>query len=227
MTEPADVPEMTDAATPALRDARRAWILGGALLTAYAVMVLVLGGYPGLIPGAAGGVLLDLLWAAALLVLALGVRRAGSVVARRPLGVVALAVAAAVPFASMLLWTVVPPDPRDNAGIVMLGQGLMVLSLAALVVAGVVIGRAGAVPPRVRWLPLIVIAVAAAAQIAVQIVVVAAGTNLAQPELVVLVMGAPMLGTLGALLLGILTIVFAPRDEPRRDGPVQVYPPAR
>ena len=95
-------------------------------------MVLVLGGYPGLIPGAAGGVLLDLLWAAALLVLALGVRRAGSVVARRPLGVVALAVAAAVPFASMLLWTVVPPDPRDNAGIVMLGQGLMVLSLAAL-----------------------------------------------------------------------------------------------
>lgn len=211
------------AAAGARGDGRRAWILGGSLLAADAVLVLVANGSPVLaFPGA--GIVLDGLWAVALLVFAFGIRGSGSVVARRPAGVIALVVSALLPLATAVLWWVLPAASWDVPTAVMVGQGQLVLSLAALLVATVVIGRAGAVPERVRWVPLIVLGVAAGAQLLAQAAVASFAANLVRPDLTALVFGSAMLGTLGVLLLGILAIVFAPRVP--APGAVQVFPPA-
>lgn len=214
---------MTDAAVPAVRDARLAWLLGGSFLLAHAVLRLAASSVPvTVIPGLS--IVLDLLWAAALIVFAFGIRRSGSVVARNPVGVVALVVAGVLPLVSGRLWALLPAASMDPFLSVMIGQSLLVLALAALVVAAVVIGRAGAVPHRVRWVPLIVLAVAAGAQILLQAAVVSTPDLARQPELLTsLFFGAGTLGDLAILLLGLLAIVFAPR-EPARPA-VQVYPP--
>lgn len=208
----------------AARDARLAWIIGGSLLAAHSAVILTFNGMP--MPLPAGDLVLAVLWAGALLVLALGIRRSGSVVVRRPLGVTALVVAAMMPVVSMLVWVVVPVDISDPTTSVMVGQALAVIDLAALAVATVAIARAGAVPHRLRWVPLIVLAVCAGAQIAAQAVAVAAPDAFVLPGVIAFFMGATLLGTLGILLLGILTIVFAPREQVRSDEIVQVFPPA-
>lgn len=210
--------------TPA-RDARLAWIIGGSLLAAHSAVILMFNGMPMPMPLPGGDLVLAVVWAGALLVLAFGIRRSGSVVSRRPLGVTALVVAAVMPIVSMLVWVVVPVDFSDPTS-VMVGQALAVIDLAALAVAAVAIARAGAVPHRLRWVPLIVLAVCAGVQIAVQAVAVTAPDALAQPGVIAFFMGATLLGTLGILLLGILTIVFAPRVQARSDEIVQVFPPA-
>ncbi|MGU3644171.1 hypothetical protein ACLBXX_04335 [Microbacterium sp. C23T] len=223
MIDDADV--VTPAATPAVRDARRAWILGGSLLIASATLGLIAqGSWTFAFP--AVGVAIDLVWSAALLVFALGIRGSGSVVGRQSLGIAALVVAAAAPLASRLVWWMLPLQTWDATTATSVGTLVMVLSPVALIVATVVIGRAGAVPDRLRWVPLIVVAVAVGAQVLAQVFVVAAGGSLVQPDLVAVVFGSAAIGTLGVLLLGILAIVFAPRESPRPAAPTQVYPPA-
>jgi len=223
MSDEAEV--MTATPVPAVRDARRAWIVGGSLLAADAVLVLLAQSAPLFaFPGAQ--LVLDLVWAAALLVFAFGIRGAGSVVARQPLGIVALVIAAAAPLASRLLWWVIPIQTWDAATAVSVGTVIAVLTPVALIVATVVIGRAGAVPRGSRWVPLIVVAVAVGAQVLAQVFVVAANGSLVQPDLVAIVFGTAAVGTLGGLVLGILAIVFAPREAPRPAAPTQVYPPA-
>lgn len=206
-----------------VRDARLAWVVGGSRLVAYAVLMLVFSAVPAWIPGSA--LVLAAAWAGALGVLAFGIRRSGSVVARRPLGVTALVIAAVHPIASMLLGLLVPFDPSDPVAAIMMTQTLAVVQLAALVVAAVVIGRAGAVPHRLRWMPLVVLAVSTGAQLVLQVVGVGIPDALAQPAMVGLFQGAALLGTLGILLLGILAIVFAPREQTPSRGPVQIFPP--
>jgi len=208
-----------------VRDARLTWLIGGSLLIAHAVLILVANGYP-MLAFSGVGPILDGVWAAALLVLAFGVRGRGSVVARRPLGVVALVIAAVVPLLSALLWWVVPIATWDATSALMAGTGASVLSLGALIVATVVIGRAGAVPHRVRWVPLIVLAVTAGAQVLLQIAGVAFANTRVVADLSGAFFFAAMLGTLGVLLLGILAVVFAPREAPRPVAPTQVFPPA-
>lgn len=216
---------MTDAAATAGRDARLAWQVGGSLLIAHSVLDLMLSAAPlGPIPGA--GYLVVALWAAALLVFALGIRRSGSVVARQRVGVVALVVAAAEPVVSRFLWDVIPLEVADPQLSIMVGQALQVLSLAALVVAAVVIGRAGAVPQRVRWLPLLVLAVTAAAQILLQIVAVAGQGAVNGEALTRMFWAASALGTIGSLILGILALVLAAYGGVSADHAVQVYPPS-
>lgn len=213
---------MTDAS--AGRDARLTWLVGGSLLSGYAVLVLTLSRNPVYVPGA--GVVLHVVWAAALGVLALGIRRSGSVVARRPLGITALAVAALEPLASWVLWQLVPMDEASPSWSIMLTQTIAVVSLAALVVAAVVIARAAAVPHRLRWVPLMVITICAGLQIAVQVIFVAVSGSRAYVDLTALYFTASTMGTLGVLLLGILTIVFAPRPAAIPDRTIKVYPPA-
>ncbi|GAA5199959.1 hypothetical protein [Microbacterium jejuense] len=213
------------AAGEAVRNARLAWLIGGSLLIAYAVLVLTANGNAVLsFPGR--GFVLEGLWAGALLVLAFGIRGRGSVVARRPLGVVALVIAAAVPLLSESWWALFPLGAWDSTTAVMVGNGTTLVTLGALIVATVVIGREGAVPDRIRWVPLIVLAVAAGAQIAMSIVGVTLASNLVLADVVAAYFYASMLGTLGVMLLGILAIVFAPREAPKPAPPTQVYPPA-
>jgi hypothetical protein len=159
-------------------------------------------------------------------VFAFGIRRSGSVVGRNPVGVTALLVAAAEPVVATVLWTFVPLDVAAPELSLMLGRTLQVLSLAALVVAAVIIGRAGAVPARVRWLPLVVVAVTAGVQILAQIVAVSAPGGVSAELVVSLYAAAATLGQIGILALGVLAIVSAPRPAGTAEHAVQVYPPA-
>ena len=95
---------MTDASATAVRDARLAWIIGGSLFIGYAILLFAAGAAPGL-PLAGFQVLVGLTWAAGLFVFAFGIRRSGSVVGRRPVGVVAMVVAGAMPAARVSLLT--------------------------------------------------------------------------------------------------------------------------
>ena len=136
--------------------ARRAWLIGGVLLIAATVLGLVLSPV-GL------GIVGDLVFAAALLVFAFGIRGAGSVTARRPLGTTALTVLA--------VWTVV--GSALMAVLVTGGFGLQVVTdsgsatapflvasyvdigiqFVASLIAVVQIGRAGVVPRPWNWAP--------------------------------------------------------------------------
>ncbi len=229
MTEPADVHASRDTAPATQRHARLTWIVGGSLLIAYAVLLLLGQGIqPAWIPGAR--YLLHALWAAALVVFAFGIRGAGSIVAKRPAGVVALLVAAAMPFVSDVVLGLLAPatlEPTyDPAFAVTVSTSLQALSLGALVAACVIIARAGAVPHRWRWLPLIVVTVAAAPQVISLLVLVSTPAPYAQLGIALFLSSIRFVGSLAALVLGIFAIVLAPREEPRATGPVQVYPPA-
>jgi hypothetical protein len=229
MTEPADVHEDRDASSRAVRDARLAWILGGSLLIAHAVLTLVASGAMWLsFPGA--GYVFDVLWAAALVIFAFGIRGSGSVVGKRPGGVAALLVAAVMPFALTAVLAWLSPstiddtyDPTLNTTIV---ESLLGLGLAALVIACIVIAQAGAVPRRWRWMPLVLVAVGAAPQLIATIAMVSIRDPWSQAGVAMAMQTFGHLSTLATLALGILAIVLAPRDAPRTTDPVQVYPPA-
>lgn len=229
MTEPADVHGTRDAATRAMRDARLAWTLGGSLLIAHAVLTLVGSGAMWLsFPGA--GYVLDVFWAAALVIFAFGIRGSGSVVAKRPVGVAALLVAAIMPFVITAVLAVSTPstidaayDPTLNVTIM---ESLLALGLAALVISCVVIAQAGAMPRRWRWMPLILVAVGAAPQLIATIAMVSIRDPWGQVGVAMALQAFGYLSTLATLALGILAIVLAPRDAPRPTDPVQVYPPA-
>jgi hypothetical protein len=210
---------MTDASP---RDARTAWTIGGSLLVAAALFPLITQGV--FLPGM--GFVSTLLWAGSLTVFAVGWRRSGSVVARRPLGTVALLVAAALPLLGVLLSALVPaPSPSDAEWAVPLWQVIQVLLIAALIVASVQIARAGAVPGPVRWLPLIVVVICTAIELAA--VAVFSTPDLSQEIVSGIVYPLSLARPLGELLIGITAIVLAQGLPARRpdDEAVQVYPP--
>lgn len=229
MTAPADVHEPRDPAPVAVRHARLTWIVGGSLLIAYAALRLAGYGIQLLwFPGA--WYFIEALWAAALVLFAFGIRGAGSIVAKRPAGVVALVVAAVMPFVSSIVLGLLTPatlEPGyDPTLAVTVSTSLQALSLGALVAACVVIARAGAVPHHWRWVPLIALTVAAVPQVIAVLVMVSTPDSYDQMGMALLLTSVGLLGILAALVLGILAIVHAPRETPRATGPVQVYPPA-
>lgn len=211
------------ASVTAVRDARLAWIIGGSLLIALAVVPLITQGMP--VP--VFGIVPSMVWAGALAVFAFGVRGQGSVVARRPLGVTALVVAALIPLAELVFWALVPTESYAQGSLVPVGQGIRVVSLVALVIATVQIARAGVVPSRFRWVPLILVGASAATQAAVEGVAIAT-PGVDQVMLLPLFFVARVVPTLATLALGILAIVLAPRvqDVARVESAVQVFPPA-
>lgn len=228
MTESADVHGIRDAAPRAVRDARLAWTLGGSLLIAHVVLIFVFGTMQPLL-FAGSHYVGDALWAGALVIFAIGIRGSGSVVARRPMGIVALLVAAVMPFVLAIASTALTPasidagyDPTLSITII---QSLQALWLASLVVACVVIARAGAVPRRWRWLPLIALAVGVVPQIALAIATVSMVDAFSQLGFALAMQGVASLGTVAILALGVFAIVLAQRDAPRSADPVQVYPP--
>lgn len=213
---------MTDASTG---DARIAWTVGGSLLIANALVPLLTRDL--FVPGLS--VVAPLLWAAALVIFAVGVRGQGSVVARRPLGVTALLIAAAVPLASTVFWIIVPVTPDDSGWAVPTSQAIEIVLFAALLIATVQIARAGVLPRSVRWVPLIVLLVAAAGQVAVSAVFLNAQPTEVD-DLALLFFASSIALTAGQLVLGILALVLAQRQGSTGNAepadPVQVYPPS-
>lgn len=199
-----------------------AWTIAGALLLGVAFLRLIGPAAP--LPAALLALAAHVAWAGSLGLFALGFRRSGSVVARRPLGVVTLLIAAAAPLGFYVAGMLTPEnDPLPIAFGYVIGYGERLVTGTALAVALVVVTRAGAVPRRFRGVPILAFAVVAGAQIVVEI----AGVALADRDPMVLyglVVVAGMTMSAALVLVGVLAILQAPRAG-GIGGVVQVYPP--
>jgi hypothetical protein len=197
-----------------MRSIRTTWTAGGALLVLCGVLVLTA---PGALGAAGMGVAIagDVLYAAAVLVFAIGLSREASVVARRPLGLVAMVVVALWPFAARTLWAVLGagPVPPDDARLSILFGVDTVVSLGAALVAAVRIGRTGTVPRPWRWAPVWALGVTVVTAVIPQLAAV--GAPSAGQQLVPLF---SVMGVLGLAVrtigLGILALVLSAQLRP-------------
>ena len=224
---------MTDAEAAAAREdaLRRTLVVGGALLIASAVL------------GFAGPSMLSmtmvlntvvfwggtLAFSAALVVYAVGLGRAGSIVARRPLGVGAMVLLAARPLVERNLTLLYPVSEESSEFYLTWGWISVAVRLAAASVIVVQIARAGVIRGRLRWAPLWALVAVVAPQVVAQLLVAASGIDLGRTEDdgIWLFFGLGQLAAFAApVVLGILSIVYAQRRAAHTSAePVQVYPP--
>lgn len=223
----------SDAPAPRSRAGRPEWVWGGALLLASAVLPLFQAQFAGV--GALHTALLFAMYGAFAVAIGLFALGRDSVVARRPLGVTALLVLGLWPFATAVFWSVIPVeaiayDPALIAIVSISGYLQMIVPLAAAVVAAVQIARAGVVPRRLRWLPLIAVAVGYGAGILVTLVYVpfeGATLSATMQALVGPLSAMASLASFAAVAgIGILAIVEGLRPRPAPTPPAQVYPSA-
>lgn len=109
-------------------------------------------------------------FALGLVVLAFGIRKQGSIVARHRIGIIAMLVVAGIEVVQGIIvesFTGVPAGARDVVAAV--SDVLMVISLIAAVAAVVVISQAGAVQGMLRWLPAIGLLIAVVLQVTIRI----------------------------------------------------------
>lgn len=205
-------------------------MIGGIGLVLCGVLGMLQYAAPGL--GAVIGILVDLVFATAVLLLAIGLSRAASIVARRPLGVAALVVVALWPLAARAVQPLLPTMDAAtfDAGLEVYREAETVLtavflvnllvSLVAGLLASVQIARIAVVPAPWNWAPLWVFAVSVIAAVIPQLLFAAAGSSGAQA----LAEAAILLGAIGFLArtlgLGILALVLAAR---LRSDSVDVY----
>jgi len=190
--------------------APRALFLGGALLLASVVATVAFqvgfysAGWVGYIP--------TILFSAALMILAFGIRGSGSVTAGRPLGTFALAALAAWLILSDVLVSALNASiaaDSSAAVVVTIIYVALVVKFALAVIAVVQIARAGVVPAPLEWVPTWVLAAATASWLLTQL----AGLvpiNVSQVQMTVFALdGAVRIA--GVILLGVLAIVLGDR----------------
>lgn len=194
-------------------DSRRlTWTLGGAGLILCGAIAVLRTLDPGLLVPSLPSALVGVIFAASVLLLAIGLSREASVVARQRLGVIALAVLALWPFAQELLFTVLA-SRLSGLGPLALGWASILIPLAAALVAGLVIARAGAVPRPWNWAPLWALAGAVVLQAAAQLTMVAAAPDAVQHFAGMVIALQAVAYLLGTMLLGVLTVALAARVE--------------
>ena len=146
-----------------MRLVRLTWTIGGIGLILSAVIGSLR--YLRLDIGPALAVSLDVVFAAAVLLFAIGLSKEASVVARRPLGVTALTVLAVWPLALRLVHPLLPDmnsafdaglDAYREAETILTLVSLLnfVVMLAAALIGTIQIARARVVPTPWRWAPL-------------------------------------------------------------------------
>jgi len=201
---------------------RRTWVLGGALLVASALAQLAAQG-----PLAPLHRAVDVLFVAGALALVIGLGRAGSVTARRPLGtgaVIALAVVLlGLPFA--LDAVLRDADGYGSgqligvAGVLTMVQVVVTLMLA--IIAVVQIGRIGVVPRPWNWAPLWALGVVVATRLLAMLRLSPLFADTADAAGALFVTGLlGVINTAAIAFLGIVAIVLGARTEP---GSVAVY----
>ncbi|MBN8204492.1 hypothetical protein JF550_00810 [Microbacterium esteraromaticum] len=209
----------SDAGDCDVRARQRTWVIGGALLLMSALLVvlrmlLFRAGIIGSMPDWTYYVK-DWLWAIGVLILVIGLGRAGSITGRRPIStlVVILQVFVAAPVAATWLSTLVLDDPQnpyaqeDSWSAIFLPYFLVVGVLTLL--AATLIGRARAVPSPWSWAPLWAVGATFAFY---------AATFTAAPAFGgFTVVYLPVIST---ALLGVLAIVLGIRARTRRPVPV-------
>jgi hypothetical protein len=193
------------------------WRVGGILLGVCGLLGL---GGPRIVGAAAvQQVLIDGVWALGVLVFAIGFSRAGSVVARRPLGVSALVVLALAPLVVNLAYAFAPvlviaTQPSTAWTAFAVGLTASAVSVAAGAVATTQIARLGAVPARWRWAPMWALGISVGSAVLVQGVWVALGAAGADRGLIA---AAGAIGWVGALAptlgLGVVALIAASTDR--------------
>jgi hypothetical protein len=210
-------------------EARRpvpAWLWGGGLLVGS--VVLQVGASPTVLGSVGGYVALTwagrLVFAAALVIFAVGLRGRDSLVARRLPGLLSLLVLAGEPLIVGLVQLVVPVTVSDTAAASALGYVDLTVWVAAAILSVVEIGRAGVLPRLWAWAPAVGLAVVVGIFALVQVVGVALGER-AMPDVALLLALGGFVTVLVPLTLGILAIALGARGVPV--APVQVFPPTR
>lgn len=212
-----------------MRAVRLTWTIGGVGLVLCAVMGMLR--TPPFGVGSVLGIAAEILFAAAVLWFAIGLSRDASVVARRPLGSVALAVVALWPIVVRVASPFLPTlDATTSEGgldayrevenlLTAVFMADLLISVGSAVVAVVQIGRAGTIPPPWQWAPLWALLASLAAALLPQLLFAVAGDQ--DPRIVT--EAAFTLGALGFLArtlgLGIIALLLAARQ---RGGSVEV-----
>ncbi|KRA22119.1 hypothetical protein ASD65_16500 [Microbacterium sp. Root61] len=209
------------------RSPRTAWLVGGSLLIATALLESALS----MLFGAGGwtlgvGIAADLLFAAAMVVFAFGLVGGGSVVGRRPLGVTALLVLGLWPLVMRVMWVLIPPIASVSEPLIILSNVSLFVQLAAAIIAVVQIARAGVVPGVARWLPLIALALVVVPEVIVYGFSYAAAAIGGSQLLTVAFSFAALARFVSVAGLGVSAIILALRPVAHEERTVQVYPPA-
>lgn len=208
-----------DAAARAPRITRRAWVYAGALLIAAQLPVLAGGLFAGSVVFAIIG---EVCMAAALCVVAFG---RDSVVARRPLGVVALVGTGVWPLLERVVGSAVPAlwgDPvQTGVGLgVSVAVALLTVQAMFALVAVVQVWRAGIVPAPLRWAPVAALAACALPYLVSYLPLTAVPPG--EPLVgVFTVIG--MLRTAAMIGLGVLCVVAGVQPRPADASTVVVY----
>ena len=156
---------------PSIRPATLAWLWGGgAILVSGLMRVLqalpitaVIGSGPVTLMAAGS-------FALGLVVLALGIRRQGSIVGRHRTGMIALFVLAGLNVIQGIIIESFAAVPAGMRGaVVAVSDLLIVIALGAAIVASMVIARAGAVRGILRWVPLLALVIAVALQVTIRV----------------------------------------------------------
>lgn len=209
-----------------MRARTRTWRIGGILLAVSGVLTLLAGQY--MMNPFAARAAIDIAWAAGVMVFTVGFSRSASVVARRPLGMISLAVVAFAPLVAGVVVGLLPEVRAADDPTVVVISGISVaeslLVIAAGLVATVQIARLDVVPRRWRRMPLWALCVSVGAA-AVQYVLVSllfssgAGQDVLVPTTLIGLVSvlAPTLG------LGVLALIAAASERPDS---VDVYRPA-
>ncbi len=205
----------------------RAWIGGGLLLILSVVLQMAQASAWG-VGGAAFDASSVLLWlsraalAASLLVFAFGWKGEGSVIARRPVGVIALVVLAFMPLTD-LIWIAIPYEATPSDILLWLNYTLLAVWLAAAIIAVAAVARAGVIARPWNIAPAIGLAVVAGTGALLQVVGVSTGADGMGFGLLRLLNELVMI--LVPVLLGVLALVLGLRPAPPAEPtPVQVYP---
>lgn len=196
------------------------WIIGGIGLILSGALGLLCAGSAGLAGSGVLAILQNVAFAASALLLAVGMTRADSVVARRPTGVVAVAILALWPLiAEGAAAAIGAVEPDAAEAWTVLGYASILVPTAAGLIAAVAILRAGTVPDPWRWAPMWVLAFQVGVWALTQALAVALGPDVLSINGVFLLLGAVafLAGTLG---LGVLAVILGSR---RRGATVEVF----
>ncbi|WP_111467129.1 hypothetical protein [Microbacterium suaedae] len=204
-----------------MRERRRSWLVGGIGLIACGVIGVVRDS----VLGSAGThaaltLIADVLWAGAILILAVGLSREGSVVARNPLGLAASIAVALWPVTRTLVAVLAGPDTPEQLVAWRFWEYLsMALPLMIGFVAAMQVARARVVQSPWNWAPLWVLGGQTLLWVTPEVIGVASPSSFMRMGGLVAAFGtlAFLASTLG---LGILAVVLASRS---RAGTVPIY----
>ncbi|MGM7699480.1 hypothetical protein [Microbacterium sp. A84] len=200
---------------------RKTWMVAGSGLIVCGVIGMLQPSVLGLTGSAVITVIGDVIYAASVLLFAIGFSREASIVERRPLGVTAMAIVGLWPLAGFILTRLLAlAEPSGGSAWTVYGYLSLLIPAAAGLLAAVQIARADAVPSPWRLAPLWVLGAYAVTWAISQIIFVTVRSESIQAFADMFFMLGALTSLAGTLGLGILALVLDARKTPRS---VDVY----